>query len=165
MPVAANPWRILGTVTIFGVTFTLKGSKHMVQSTGFAYAADVNPSALIPFDLVPWHSDYLRGAPAPLGLTRTVQPRRRAAWELWHLEALPDVITVYDDPLVEALMEAKGTYVRNRGMTGWSDGSGLTVVAQPGVDVGAEHRDVFDLVDAPPSVEISDALWYQLARR
>lgn len=114
-PVAANPYRIIGTVTIFGVTFTARGGWHQVQETGFAYAADVHPDEDIPFELVPWHSDYLAGAPAPLGLTRTVQPSRRSAWELWHIQAIPDITTPYDEehPLM-ALSDAEQTDLLGR---------------------------------------------------
>ena len=165
---AADPDQVLGERTMFGQTFFAEGSWHMQQPSGWGYAADLAGYKALGEtlwgELVPWHSDYKAGALAPFGLTRTVQPKDRSKWESWHVQPLGTVVTVYDavsDPS-EADM-AEGIYVRGRGMTGFTFGQGLTVVAKPQVDVGAEHRKVFDLEDAPPSVEISDALWDQLA--
>ena len=99
---AANPWKVLGERVMFGLRLIIEGGWHQIQKgSGKAYAADIGGyKALAPSvwnDLVPWHSDYLAGKPAPYGLTRTVQPKS-SPWEPWHVQPLGDVTTPYDNP-------------------------------------------------------------------
>lgn len=93
---AANPDRVLGPRTYYGVTFTGKGSWHMQQETGFGYAVDLNYSsmgtaarALVDKE-IPWidkfggNTKLWLAAPAPWGLVRTV------SGEPWHVQPHPN---------------------------------------------------------------------------
>ena len=97
---AANPSRTIGPRTMFGESFVAKGSWHMVQATGWGYAADLNYGALshaarAKFDEVtPYTSQYVKGAPAPFGLYRTVEGRNP---EPWHVQPAP-IVTQFDSP-------------------------------------------------------------------
>ena len=107
-PLAANPWKVLGERVMFGLRLIIEGGWHQIQKgSGKAYAADIGGykalSASVWNDLVPWHSDYLAGKPAPYGLTRTVQPKN-SPWEPWHVQPLGDVTTPYDSDPEEPLM-------------------------------------------------------------
>jgi hypothetical protein len=141
---AANPDRVLGERTYFGVTGLMFGSKHMPQPRfgGWSYAADL--------------AGYDAGTEAiarEYGLIRTIPS------EMWHYEPDPRVVTRYDE-ITEVEM-AEGVYVRNGGATAYTDGIGIVVFATP--TEASDHRKKF-AADAPPSEEISLALWDALTR-
>jgi hypothetical protein len=103
---AANPNRVLGQRSFFGDTFIAEGSWHMIQPTGYGYAADLAGYRTLPnWDaIVPWASHHARGIPAPFGLVRTVEGRSP---EPWHVQPL-NIPTHYDEehPLM-ALTDAE----------------------------------------------------------
>ena len=163
---AANPYRRIGKVAMFGEVFIARGSWHMVQETGWSYAADMQPDHLIPFELVPWHSDWLLGAAAPFGLTRTVQPSRRS-WEPWHLQPLGMVTTVYDGLTDEETTRMLDTYIYVRGVPsnryGFTNGTRNGPVALRSTESVKAHRGLVDPDgELPASVEIPDALFDDL---
>ena len=103
---AANPDRVIGERTMFGETFTARGSWHMQQETGWGYATDWSYSGMTPAAQVlfaqacPWNVPGWRTqAPSRFGLCRDVGPTaRNPDGEPWHVKPDPRVPTTsYDE--------------------------------------------------------------------
>ncbi len=146
--VAANPERVIGDRTFFGVSGIAQGSWHMAQPRlgGWGYAADL--------------AGYDAGTEAiarEYGLLRTVPS------EQWHYQ--PDYSsTPFDSPTDPTEVDmAEGRYVRNQSRMAYSEGTSLLKFASSAE--AKDHREFFDPDDKiPNSIDISDALWATLDR-
>lgn len=144
---ASNPDAGWGAVNYFGETFGRYGSNHQVQSTGWAYAADLGG----PLD-------------AAHQVARTYGLHFPIPGERWHAQPLRSVTTPYDydpDPTEDEMSD--GMYVKNGGTIAYTDG--VSLVGFTSTDSYKEHREMFDPEqDLPAPREISSALWSALRK-
>lgn len=144
---ASNPDAQWQVTNYFGETFVRYGSNHQVQSTGWAYAADLG--------------GYQQIAP---GMDREYGLIRPIPGEPWHVQPLRGAVTPYDydtDPSEDEM--ADGMYVKQGGTIAYTDG--VSLIGFPTTEVYKEHREIVDPDgEMPAPREISSGLWAALKR-